>query len=391
MREGTERLREELAQTLTRDDDLRTPAWRAAVTNVPREVFVGDRFYTPADTAGRWEPITRASVAPQRWLTMVYANTTLVTQINGDDHPAPGPVTGAPTSSSTLPGLVVRMLEDLSVRDGDRVLEIGTGTGYSTALLCERLTDARVVSVEVDPQVGGRAARALHSAGHAPTLVIGDGLDGYPSGAPYDRLIATCSVRTVPRAWLDQVRPEGTILATLTGGLFGFGLARLTVSEHGTAEGRFLPGTVSFMPARAHAPQSIRHIPRWLTAVTEQEEGRPARFGPQVFDGWVERFVAQCVAPTAQRLRMADSEGRTIDYLVDLGSESVAALVTVDGGFTVYEAGPNRLWGAVEKAVDQWQGLGSPGLTEFGVHADTSGLTVTLGNGALTWHIEDWV
>ena len=83
---------------------------------VPREAFLPDEVFLDTGEPG-----------PDRldgdaWLDMVYTDRTIVTQRNA---------AGEATSSSTLPGLVVRMLEYLNVRDGDRVLEIGTGTGYS--------------------------------------------------------------------------------------------------------------------------------------------------------------------------------------------------------------------------------------------------------------------
>jgi len=68
-----------------------------------------------------------------------------------------------PTSSSTMPSLMARMLEALDVHDGQRVLEIGTGTGYNAALLCYRLGSANVVSIDIDPGLVAAANEHLGS------------------------------------------------------------------------------------------------------------------------------------------------------------------------------------------------------------------------------------
>ncbi|MDA8368255.1 MAG: hypothetical protein M0026_00080 [Nocardiopsaceae bacterium] len=73
------------------------------------------------------------------------------------------PLQGEPTCSSTLPGLVVAMLQAAQIGDGDRVLEIGTGTGYSTALLCHRLGSSAVSSIEYDLNAAAQA-RAVGAA-----------------------------------------------------------------------------------------------------------------------------------------------------------------------------------------------------------------------------------
>ncbi|WP_030061624.1 MULTISPECIES: hypothetical protein [Streptomyces] len=136
--ETAHRLRARLAEALTHDCSLRSPQWRDAVLAVPRHVLL-PAFYTAEDGP---DGITRYTAVsqeadPKRWLRLVYENTTWVTQLDhGTAPPNEDPSIGTPTSSSTLPGVVVRMLEDLDVPDRANVLEVGTGTGYSTALLC---------------------------------------------------------------------------------------------------------------------------------------------------------------------------------------------------------------------------------------------------------------
>ncbi|MCZ9339668.1 methyltransferase domain-containing protein, partial [Streptomyces sp. TRM76130] len=104
-------------------------------------------------------------------------------------------------SSSSQPSLMALMLAELRVADGDRVLEIGAGTGYNAALLCHRLgDDGLVTTVDLDPEITDSARRHLDAAGYHPAVVTGDGARGVPGRAPYDRIIATCALPAVPRA-----------------------------------------------------------------------------------------------------------------------------------------------------------------------------------------------
>ncbi|WP_326580650.1 protein-L-isoaspartate(D-aspartate) O-methyltransferase [Actinacidiphila glaucinigra] len=255
-------LRRQLLDQLTVGGSVRSPQWRQAVAVTGRHEFLRGGFFRQVHDSAptAWEPVMPGD---KGWLSGCYSDVSLVTQIAGTIVPGDihGRILRQPTSSSTLPSLVVRMLEDLEIEDGMRVLEIGTGTGYSTALLCHRIGDGLVTSVEVDSVVAAGAATTLAILGHAPDLITGDGLAGHKDGARYDRVIATCGVLTIPEQWIAQTRPGGQILATVGGWMHASELARLTVHDDGSATGRLLGGQVSFMLARPHQPPPPGMLP----------------------------------------------------------------------------------------------------------------------------------
>ncbi|MGB6164063.1 MAG: methyltransferase domain-containing protein [Pseudonocardiaceae bacterium] len=214
-----------LAEKLVADGDLHSPQWNSAVCAVPRHEFIA--HYYRHDTSTR--PATWQLVAPtdpsevQAWLDLVYSDTTLITAVASYAERG----VQIPVSSSSKPDLMVRMLEELDVTDGDRVLEIGTGTGYNAALLCHRLGSQNVFSVDVDPALIAAARPRLTRLGYQPTLAAVDGAAGLAEHAPYDRIIATCSVPAIPPAWIDQLAPGGRILADVEGPLGAVNLVTL--------------------------------------------------------------------------------------------------------------------------------------------------------------------
>lgn len=353
-------LRHALADTLTDDGAVTDPAWRSAIKAVPRELFVPDAFYRMGhgQRGTLWEPVHRAQTGEEEWLRLIYTNDTLVTQVDGvAASDAREPLYGVPTSSSTLPSLVVRMLEEAGVRDHDRVLEIGTGTGYSTALLCHRLGSKSVVSIEYDPALAALAADRIHAAGYTPTLITGDGLEGHEGRVEYDRTIVTCAVRTIPRAWIWQTRAEGTIAVTLGGWMHAYGLVTLTVAEDGSAVGRFTGETVSYMLARPHQPPPRRGYYR------HAGQARRTTVDPGLLQDWTGLFVAQLAAPSAELLRAGE---RVI--LLDVATGSQAWTEAARGSsWSVHQHGPLRLWDQVEEALATWQDAGSPDQSAFGV------------------------
>lgn len=354
-------LRDRLVGRLTATGDLKTQGWRDAVRRVPRHEFL-PRFYAWQDTDGgptAWVPVSRELSGEDAWLARVYENTTWTTQLDGSDASweHDGPQVGSPTSSSTLPGLLVRMLERLDVTDGDQLLIVGAGTGYSTALASERLGGGHVVSVDVDPVLADRARARLHRAGYPATVVAGDGLAGYEPAAPYDRVIAFCSPTSVPPAWLTQARPGAVIVTTLTGALGGYGLLRLTVGDDGEAAGRVLPDSASFMPARSQAnPAPIGLKDRM--GVTH-DVPRPARVAPDVLDDNSFRFAAQLALPGVMRFAVTEDE-TTYTQLAHHLDGSWARLHQLGDVWLVEQGGNRALWDEVEAIHDSWTADGAP-------------------------------
>ncbi|GHF30282.1 O-methyltransferase [Kitasatospora xanthocidica] len=233
------RARADLATEVERAGSALSARVVDAFLTVPRHPFV-PVFYR--EESGLHLPWREEDFADDSWLAEVYADRALITEVDGvhAEDAAPGGFRGGiATSSATLPSLLAEMLDALDVRPGSRVLELGTGTGYTAALLCHLAGSATVTTADRTGQLVDNARTRLYDNGFEPTVVraeAADGSDGHPAGAPYDRIIATRGVRRIPRAWLDQCAPGGLIVAPVRGAV-----ARLTKLADGRAVGRFLP------------------------------------------------------------------------------------------------------------------------------------------------------
>ncbi len=112
------------------------------------------------------------------------------------------------------PKMEARILQELSPRKTERVLEVGTGSGYLTALLAHRA--AQVHSVEIRPTLAafGRGNLERHGVDNV-TLEAGDAAHGWPSRAPYDVIVLTGSTPVLPKALLEQLSPGGRLFAVV--------------------------------------------------------------------------------------------------------------------------------------------------------------------------------
>ncbi|MER8231048.1 ATP-grasp peptide maturase system methyltransferase [Streptomyces sp. NPDC094049] len=352
--------RSRMATSLVDEGVLKSHWLRAAVETVSRERFLYPGVFL--DEGRTWRPVAAADTDPDEWLKIAYSVATLTTQLDGHltADQADEPVVGVPTSSSTDPATVVGMIEALDLTAEHSVLEIGTGTGYSTALMCHYLGEDDVTTVEVDPQVAARADAALEAVGFSTWTVTGDGLLGHPYRAPYDRVIATCAVRRIPYAWIRQTKPGGIVLGTVGSWPWGTGLAKVTVGDDDTAEGAII-GRSSFMQARAQAVVPVSGDLSARTAYADSE--RAALVSPHVLEEWMPAFLAQLVAPGAQFVRAVGSDGSPSRYLFDPERESFAEFTADGEGWTVRQGGPVALWDDVEGALTAWREAGSPDIT----------------------------
>ncbi|MFD5412790.1 ATP-grasp peptide maturase system methyltransferase [Streptomyces nojiriensis] len=377
--------RRALAERLERAGVLTSPKLRAAVEAVPRELFLNPGVFLPID-GGRWKPVSTVGTVSTEWAEIAYRDESLVTQLDNalTAVEVDEPLAGSPTSSSTTPVTVVGMIESLDLEDGHEVLEIGTGTGYSTALMCHLLGEDNVTTIEVDPGVAARADAALDTAGFSTWTVTGDGLLGHPRRAPYDRVIATCAVRRIPYAWVRQTKPGGIILATVGGAWQrGTGLAKVTVNEDGTAEGRII-GRSSFMQARSQAAAPIAGDLSARTAYPVSE--RETKVPPTLLDEWMPAFLAQLAAPTAQHVRATGADGVQQVYVFDAERESFAAFTKNGTGWTVRQGGPAALWDDIETALTAWQDSDRPDISALRIHITDRSHTYWIGGQpALRW------
>lgn len=361
--EWTARARQ-LADQLDAAGKLRSAPWWEAICAVPRHEFVPEVFRRDPDDL--WHRLdTTTEQGRQQWLDQVYSNTALLTAV------AKTPESSALRSSSSMPGLMTRMLESLNVRDGHRVLEIGTGTGYNAGLLAHRLGDANVFSVDIEPDLVDLARQRLARIGYHPILVAADGADGLPDHAPFDRIIATCAVPAVPWPWVTQTRPGGVILTDLKPALGAGSLVRLTRYPD-RAEGRFDSTYAAFMGLRHQPAKQTPAQRRPRRQRTGEPEHRTTTLDPRTpWESLVVWFLASFDLGTTISLGYGhpDEDWKPTVTSITTGDGSWAEVTLADdhGVHHVVEGGPRRVWRIIENSHALWNTLDHPGWDRFGL------------------------
>lgn len=220
------------------------PAIQAAFLAVPRHVFV-----------------------PGLEPAAAYQDEALVIKYGAD---------GLPVSSSSQPAMMAIMLEQLGLRPGHRVLEIGTGTGYNAAVMAHIVGPAgRVVTMDIDGELVSRASDSLVIAGYGTVDArVGDGGFGAPADAPFDRVIVTAGAWDIAPAWLDQLGPVGRLVLPLAvrSIQLSVGLERQAGSDCWAATSAFRCGFVRMAGAFA-GPEVFRPIEPGAGLLVQADDG----------------------------------------------------------------------------------------------------------------------
>ncbi len=174
-------LRQKLVDYLKSQGYIRSSQIEAAFRAIPRHIFV-------PDTA----------------IEQAYSDTYILVKEQN----------GVPVSSSSQPAVMAIMLEMLAIQPGQRILEIGTGTGYNAALLAHIVGNTgSIVTIDIDEDIVATARQHLDTLRFTQVQTIcTDGGFGYPDAAPYDRIIVTASASDILPAWREQLKPGGRLV-----------------------------------------------------------------------------------------------------------------------------------------------------------------------------------
>lgn len=333
-----------LAETITHP----TSRWRAPVAATPRHRLVPTwwRHLAPHGWTLRTGQADR-----QRWLRAAYSDRTLVTRVgtahadlaDAETHP-----TGRPTSSATDPRLVVRMLQHTLIDDHMDVLDVGTGSGYSAALLAHRLGPEHVTSLDVDPYLTQAAAKRLDQP--APRFVTTDATGPLPG--VYDRIVSTVNMPYVPASWLHALRPGGRLVTVIAGTTLILTADKNTHDDGAT--GRIEWDRAGFMPTRT-GPD---FPPDPGTTEAFERDGEHVTTGRypviHVAEAWEIASALALTAPGIQHGYREDADGRHTAVMAHDDGSWARATGHRGQPPTVHQGGPRRLWDLLDQIRHDW-------------------------------------
>lgn len=365
-------------------------AVRDALLVLPREVLMPQAYVRRSargEEPPRWE-LLDWSVPQDRpeLLGLLYGGDSVLVQHDGE--PLLGRVRGtrsgaSVTSMSTVMGLTAELLEELDLRPGQRVLDVGTGAGVTAAVVCQVCGDQGVVTLDRDRHLTDAAAVRLAGLGFRPHVVCGHGDAGCPARAPYDRIFVSYAVERMPMALVEQLAPGGRLLVHITGASPSWpalAVVERTPDGQVTAELR----AVEFAHRAGHGMERI-----WLDKEFRQriatEQGT-----------WTRRSMSAPPADTDRGLWAAADHllgGLVRDFGAEhlsIGAPGCGSWLRVEpvgrGRWDVTVHGPRDIWRELRDLVVRWRAAGSPSRYRLLFEPD-GGQQVVSACGRLSWHL----
>lgn len=367
------------------DGQLHDPMVRAALLAVRREVLLPRAYVrrnAPGAQPGVWQLLDGTHPEDHaEWLKVIYGGGSVLIQHDGEDLDAQqrGPVTGgAITGLSSVVAMTAHTLQRLELRPGLRYLELGTGAGITAALAAHILGPGAVVTVEADPHLAAAARRRLAEHGLPVRVVAGDGLDGCADGGPYDRILSTFAVPSIPPAWLEQLAEGGRLLTTITTASPGWP-GECLVRRTGNGFEAVLEGReCGHRPVAGHhwlSVQDHRHL-----ANQEPARRRTTDVSPPGTDAHGFWLAFSYLAPGVVRDFTADH----LTLIAPGDASWTRAVPDGPGTWRIEEGGRREIWTEVEETHRRWVRAGRPDtyrleLSDGRQHAHAGHGTDTIG------------
>lgn len=369
---------------------LRPGPVRDALLAIPREVLMPQAFVrrsAPGEKPPRWDLLDWS--APQdrcELLGLLYGGASVLVQHDGERllDRVRGTRSGATiTSMSSVMGLTAELLQELNLRPGQRVLDVGTGAGVTAAVACQICGDQGVVTLDRDRHLIDAASVRLADLGFRPEMVCGPGEQGVP-GREFDRIFVSYTMRDVPAALVEQLAPGGRLLTHVTSASPSWpalAVVERTVDGQITGELR----AVEFAHRAGHGMERI-----WLD---EQFRKRIAT-EPST---WTQRSMLAPPTDADRGLWLAADHvlggGLVRDFSAEhlsIGAPGCGSWLRVKpAGLSRWDVtihGPRDIWKELQDLAVRWRATGSPDRYRL-LFEPGGGQRVTSACGRLSWHL----
>ena len=332
-----------------------SPRLRNAFLSVSRANFVP--FYYVQEQPGIWKEYRTTEV--------VYQNRALVTKVNEKKHPS---------SSSSMPSIMAAMLEALDVPFGSRILEIGTGTGYNAALLAEVVgPGGKVVSIDIDDALVELASIRLREAGYSWVQVdAANGLEGYASAQPYDRIIVTGGYPSIPHPWNAQLVIEGVLVGNLLCSL-ATPLFRLVKNADGAMKGTCLTTPAFFMSLHSDLSPSLPQMNFTQFEVLPRIEQAQTTIDVvnMLYDPSFGLFLENALPGVERHLRYLGGPSKNVgicflwkDTLLTFSPLNQEEGIT-SVQWAIEVRGQEPLWSMIQSSFERWMSQGKPAVDQY--------------------------